>query len=61
MGAELPVSRLCGFADRSDQNNTVVAYCTDQCEPSHGQMLSHQVSSDLVNWGPVVNDVAYGL
>jgi hypothetical protein len=24
----------------------------------HGQKLSHQVSHDLKNWGPVVNDVA---
>lgn len=31
---------------------------SDQRDPLHGQKLAHQVSYDLQNWGPVVNDVA---
>jgi hypothetical protein len=27
--------------------------------PAHGQKLAHQESTDLKEWGPVVNDVAY--
>jgi len=42
-------------------NHSLVAYYSDQRDPKHGQKLSHQVSTDLVNWGPVVNDVAYDL
>ena len=38
----------------------MVVYYSDQRDPKHGQKLVHQVSSDLVNWGPVVNDVRYG-
>ena len=38
----------------------IVIYYSDQRDPKHGQKLVHQVSSDLHNWGPVVNDVAYG-
>jgi len=37
----------------------MVIYYSDQRDPANGQKLVHQVSSDLVNWGPVVNDVAY--
>ncbi|KAK1751937.1 Sialidase [Echria macrotheca] len=40
-------------------NHSLVAYYSDQRDPLHGQKLSHQVSTDLVNWGPVVDDVAY--
>jgi hypothetical protein len=36
----------------------VVVYYSDQRDPLHGQKLAHQTSTDLVNWGPVVNDVA---
>lgn len=36
----------------------VVVYYSDQRDPLHGQKLVHQTSRDLVNWGPVVNDVA---
>ncbi|KAK1811956.1 hypothetical protein LTR12_013686 [Friedmanniomyces endolithicus] len=39
----------------------VIAYYSDQRDPAHGQKLSHQVSTDLHNWGPVVNDVALPL
>lgn len=37
----------------------MVIYYSDQRDPKHGQKLVHQVSSDLLSWGPVVNDVAY--
>ncbi|KAG9228269.1 Sialidase [Amylocarpus encephaloides] len=40
-------------------NDQVVAYYSDQRDPAHGQKLVHQVSSDGVNWGPIVDDVAY--
>jgi len=42
-------------------NHSLVAYYSDQRDPLHGQKLAHQVSTDLVTWGPVVNDVAYDL
>ncbi|KAK5112100.1 hypothetical protein LTR62_004442 [Meristemomyces frigidus] len=37
----------------------VIAFYSDQRDPLHGQKLAHQTTTDLVNWGPVVNDVAY--
>jgi hypothetical protein len=37
----------------------VVCYYSDQRDPKHGQKLVHQVSSDLKNWDPPVDDVAY--
>lgn len=37
----------------------MVVYYSDQRDPKYGQKLVHQVSSDLLSWGPVVNDVAY--
>ncbi|GAB7341087.1 hypothetical protein MBLNU457_7402t1 [Dothideomycetes sp. NU457] len=37
----------------------MVCYYSDQRDPKYGQKLVHQVSSDLLTWGPVVNDVAY--
>ena len=37
----------------------LVVYYSSQLDPAHGQKLCHQVSSDGVSWGPVVNDVAY--
>jgi hypothetical protein len=40
-------------------NNQIVVYYSDQRDSAHGQKMVHQVSSDLVNWGSVVNDVAY--
>lgn len=36
----------------------LVVYYSDQRDPAHGQKLVHQVSTDGVNWGPVVDDVA---
>ncbi len=43
----------------STYDNQLVVYYSDQRDPLHGQKLAHQTSSDLVNWGPVVNDAAY--
>ena len=40
-------------------NGQMIAYYSDQRDPKHGQKLAHQVSTDLLTWGPVVNDVAY--
>ena len=37
----------------------LVCYYSDQRDPAHGQKLVHQVSSDGVSWGDVVDDVAY--
>ena len=34
-------------------------FYSDQRDPLHAQKLCHQVSTDLLTWGPVVNDVAY--
>jgi hypothetical protein len=39
-------------------DDQVVVYYSDQRDPLHGQKLAHQISGDLLNWGPVVNDVA---
>ncbi|MGW5663223.1 RICIN domain-containing protein [Streptomyces sp. NPDC003758] len=38
--------------------NRLVVYYSDQRDTAHGQKLVHQVSTDGVNWGPVVDDVA---
>jgi hypothetical protein len=38
-----------------------VCYYSDQRDPKHGQKLAHQVSRDLKNWDPPVDDVAYEL
>ncbi|KAK4207342.1 vacuolar protein sorting/targeting protein 10 [Rhypophila decipiens] len=40
-------------------NGTVGVFYSDQRDPLHAQKLAHQKSTDLINWGPVVNDVAY--
>ncbi|KAJ7227692.1 BNR/Asp-box repeat protein [Mycena rebaudengoi] len=40
-------------------NHQLVIFYSDQRDPLHGQKMVHQVTSDLRNWGPVVNDVAY--
>jgi len=37
----------------------LVAYYSDQRDPMYGQKLAHQESTDLENWGPVINDVVY--
>ncbi|KAF4614251.1 hypothetical protein D9613_007438 [Agrocybe pediades] len=36
----------------------VGVFYSDQRDPLHGQKLAHQQSSDLVTWGPVIDDVA---
>ncbi|MPY56916.1 RICIN domain-containing protein [Streptomyces spongiae] len=36
----------------------LIVYYSDQRDPDHGQKIVHQVSTDLRNWGPVVDDVA---
>jgi hypothetical protein len=36
--------------------NKLICYYSDQRDPNYGQKLAHQVSTDLVTWGPVVND-----
>ncbi|KAK0484514.1 glycoside hydrolase family 93 protein [Armillaria novae-zelandiae] len=40
-------------------NQQIVVYYSDQRDPDHGQKLVHQVSSDLITWGEVVDDTAY--
>ncbi|KAI2611637.1 glycoside hydrolase family 93 protein [Hypoxylon fragiforme] len=40
-------------------NGKLIYYYSDQRDPAHGQKLVHQTSSDLLTWGPVVDDVAY--
>ena len=42
-----------------EEEGVVGVFYSDQRDPLHAQKLAHQVSKDLVNWGPVVNDVAY--
>ncbi|GAA0295135.1 MULTISPECIES: RICIN domain-containing protein [Streptomyces] len=36
----------------------LIVYYSDQRDPDHGQKIVHQVSTDVRNWGPVVDDVA---
>jgi hypothetical protein len=38
--------------------NKLIVYYSDQRDPDHGQKIVHQVSTDVRNWGPVVDDVA---
>ncbi|SCF10563.1 Ricin-type beta-trefoil lectin domain-containing protein [Micromonospora matsumotoense] len=38
--------------------NKLIVYYSDERDSSHSQKLVHQVSTDGVNWGPVVDDVA---
>lgn len=41
-----------------DSNGRLICYYSDQrANTTHGQKLVHQVSSDLLTWGPVVDDV----
>ncbi|KAF2200590.1 hypothetical protein GQ43DRAFT_441428 [Delitschia confertaspora ATCC 74209] len=39
-------------------NGKLICYYSDQRDKAHGQKLSHQTSTDLSEWGAVVNDVA---
>jgi hypothetical protein len=34
----------------------LICYYSDQRDPKYGQKLAHQTSTDLRQWGPVVND-----
>lgn len=34
----------------------LVCYYSDQRDPNYGQKLAHQTSTDLRNWGPVIDD-----
>jgi hypothetical protein len=34
----------------------LICYYSDQRDPQYGQKLAHQTSTDLRQWGPVVND-----
>ncbi|KAH8833918.1 BNR/Asp-box repeat protein, partial [Flagelloscypha sp. PMI_526] len=36
----------------------LVLYYSDQRDPDHGQKLVHQVTNNLIHWGPLVDDVA---
>ncbi|WNM35749.1 RICIN domain-containing protein [Streptomyces sp. Li-HN-5-11] len=38
--------------------NKLIAYYSDQRDPAHGQKLVHQVTTDGLTWGPVVDDVS---
>lgn len=40
-------------------NHSLVCFYSDQRDPSHGQKLAHQVSTDLKTWDDPVDDVAY--
>lgn len=40
-------------------DNVLGVFYSDQRDSLHGQKLAHQESTDLVSWGPVINDVAY--
>jgi hypothetical protein len=39
-------------------NNQLICYYSDERDPSYNQKLVYQATSDLVNWGSVVNVVA---
>ncbi|GFG26944.1 hypothetical protein IFM61606_06952 [Aspergillus udagawae] len=42
------------------RNGKLICYYSDQrANATHGQKMVHQVTTDLKNWGPVVDDVAY--
>jgi hypothetical protein len=39
-------------------NNKLIVYYSDERDPAYAQKLVHQTTTDGVNWGPVVDDVA---
>lgn len=41
----------------SSEGKLICFYSDQRANTTHGQKLVHQVSDDLVNWGPVVDDV----
>jgi hypothetical protein len=43
---------------RNNSKGKLICYYADQRDnATHGQKLSHQVTDDLLNWGPPVDDV----
>ncbi|WYZ44003.1 hypothetical protein EsH8_VII_000439 [Colletotrichum jinshuiense] len=38
-------------------NGELILYYADQRDPKYGQKLSHQTTTDLKTWGPIVDDV----
>jgi hypothetical protein len=44
---------------RRPYNNTVGVFYSDQRDSLHSQKLAHQESTDLVHWGPVIDDVSF--
>ncbi|KAJ9119793.1 hypothetical protein QFC24_005505 [Naganishia onofrii] len=40
-----------------EYNGKIICYYSDQRDPKYGQKMVHQITSDLYNWGPVVDDV----
>lgn len=57
MGGSL--CRLLTVSIRRYDNGTVGVFYSDERDPAHSQKLAHQESTDLVHWGPVIDDVAY--
>lgn len=41
-------------------NNKLICYYSDERDPANNQKVVHQTSTDGINWGSVVNDVALG-
>ncbi|KAI8809306.1 Sialidase [Cladochytrium replicatum] len=41
-----------------ESSDTLICYYSDQRDSKYGQKIVHQVSKDLVKWGPVVDDFA---
>ena len=37
-------------------NDRLICYYSDERDPAYSQKLAHQTTTDLQNWGPVVND-----
>ena len=66
MGA-IPTCQVCSFCSSLRyltnslfSNGKLICYYSDQRDnATHGQTMVHQVTNDLKNWGPVVEDVAY--
>ena len=44
---------------QSYHNGEIILYYADQRPENHGQVISHQTSTDLLTWSDVVIDVIY--
>jgi hypothetical protein len=61
----VPCFFLAGCEPEADRtcfrpyNNTVGVFYSDQRDPGHSQKLAHQESTDLLTWGPVIDDVSF--